>query len=67
MTKDPWPQYKKYLQNLPLNGLYNIRNRLKYQVKNEERILRKRGTFDQRKKELDFINEEILRRNEAKN
>jgi len=67
MIKDTWPQYKKYLQHLPINGLNNLRNKLEYQLENEERKLRKQGLFEKSEKELDFINEVILSRNETKN
>lgn len=65
MTKDTWEQYKKYLRGLPLNGLKNIQKRLEYQLENEEMRLRKQQLFEKAEKELDFINEVILSRNEA--
>ena len=65
--KDSWEQYKKYLRGLPLNGLQNIQKRLEYQVDNEGMRLRKQQLFEKTEKELDFINEVIESRNEAKN
>jgi hypothetical protein len=62
MIKDTWEQYKKYLRNLPLNGLKNIQKRIEYEAENEERKLRKQQLFEQREKELDFINEVISNR-----
>jgi hypothetical protein len=67
VNKDNWEQYQKYIRALPDNGLKNLQKKIEYQVENEERKLRKQQLFEQREKELDFINEVILgRKNEAK-
>lgn len=65
MNQDSWLQYKKYLQVLSFAGLKTLRDRVANEIKNEERRLIKQQIFDQRKKELDCIDEVILGKDEA--
>lgn len=62
MTKDNWQQYKKYIQSLSLETIKKLQKDKENKVENESHILRKRGIFEQTEKELDFINDEIMKR-----